>query len=216
LGYVYDNATKKELERFILNEFIFPNNHLLPNTHIHKNQWAQLRFLCKQYYDTKPKLIATIDADKINTISIQIKDEILATNSSISYKYAKKKSINEALKKVVLLIETKTTETNWFIENEKIRLQNIENQKLAEKEAKQQKHKDRIQKHADKMAEKCRVEAIKAAQTDKKRREVKQNLKEKTSKKGAATIYRDYSAEEIAAMSVSKRRNLQDRGIIPK
>jgi hypothetical protein len=30
------------------------------------------------------------------------------------------------------------------------------------------------------------------------------------------TVYREYTLEEIKAMSNAKRRNLQDRGIIPK
>ncbi|WP_172920020.1 hypothetical protein [Capnocytophaga canis] len=52
---------------------------------------------------------------------------------------------------------------------------------------------------------------------DQKRRQTKQQEKErKTSRKGRNTIYREYTREEIAAMSNSKRRNLQDRGIIPK
>jgi predicted ATPase len=56
----------------------------------------------------------------------------------------------------------------------------------------------------------------KAQEEDKKRREAKQIAKEKSSKKGKNTIYREYTTEEISAMSSAKRRNLQDRGILPK
>ena len=52
-----------------------------------------------------------------------------------------------------------------------------------------------------------RIQKEKEAQeTDKKRKEAKQKVKEKVSKKGANTIYREYTTEEIAAMSTSKRR----------
>jgi len=81
---------------------------------------------------------------------------------------------------------------------------------------KQAKHLERTQKHQEKMAERRRIAKIEAELQDKKRKQAKQAVKEKTSRKGSDTIYRDYSAEKIAAMSASKRRNLQDKGIIPK
>jgi len=66
------------------------------------------------------------------------------------------------------------------------------------------------------MTERRRIAKIEAELQDKKRKQAKQAVKEKTSKKGKDTIYRTYTSEEIAAMSASKRRNLQDKGIIPK
>jgi len=51
-------TNKKQLERFIFNEFILPNDHLLPQTYIHENQYTQLKFLCKQHFDVQPKLTA--------------------------------------------------------------------------------------------------------------------------------------------------------------
>jgi len=38
----------------------------------------------------------------------------------------------------------------------------------------------------------------------------------KESRKGKNTIYREYSAEEIAAMNPAKRRRLEDLGILAK
>ncbi|OQA01430.1 MAG: hypothetical protein BWY70_00383 [Bacteroidetes bacterium ADurb.Bin408] len=52
---------------------------------------------------------------------------------------------------------------------------------------------------------------------DMARRKAKAEAKlKKESRKGKNTIYREYSAEEIATMNPAKRRRLEDLGIIAK
>lgn len=216
LGFVVDNASKKKLKQFAFDLFILPNDHLLPQNHLHKNQWTQLQFLCKLHFDSKPKLELILDEQKVSTISVILNNEVIAKNCSISYKYAKKKSVAQALKYVLNTIEEKLKIDPNHIENEQLKQVQLDQKYEAEKIIKQQKHVLRNTTHATKMAIIRKQKEIEAKEKDKKRKETKQLVKEKTSRKGVDTIYREYSTEEIAAMSVSKRRNLQDKGIIAK
>jgi hypothetical protein len=216
LGYIFENATKTQIEKFIFHELIKTADHLLPQNYKHKNRWDQFMFLSKLHLDCKPKLIATMDENKYNQITILVNNEMYASHHSISYKYAKKKCVNEAIKKLTIFLEEKVNKDVTYLANQE-KLQQEKEIALAQAKAKKQaKHLERTQKHQEKMEERRRIAKLEAELQDKKRKQAKQAVKEKTSKKGKDTIYREYSAEEIAAMSASKRRNLQDRGIIPK
>ncbi|WP_310558571.1 hypothetical protein [Flavobacterium sp.] len=216
LGYIVENASEEQLQEFVFNQFIASADHLLPSVYKHKNEWDKLVFLCKQEFNQKPKLITTISDDKTNKIEVFLNDEVIGLASSISFKYAKKKAITAALKHITIEIEKKLTKSPVYIENEKIRKENLEVEKLQVKQVRQEKHLLRNKTHQEKMAVRRQLIEKEAQELDRKRKEVKQKLKEKASKKGVNTIYREYTAEEIAAMSVSKRRNLQDKGIISK
>jgi len=117
LGLILENSNKKQLERFIFNEFILPNNHLLPQTYIHKNQWAQLKFLCKQNFEIVPKVKVEDLEDKTTKISVFLKNEELAAYSSVSYKYARKKAIALSLKIIASKLQTQmenvTNKMKW-------------------------------------------------------------------------------------------------------
>ena len=216
-GLVLENATKKQLENFIFSEILMPNDHLMPQTYKHKNQWAQLKFICKQQFDKKPKLFHELLDNKINCITILMDEQVLSKHDSVSYKYARTKTITLALKNILLQIEEKTKDNADYIAIEEQRLADVQRQKIIDKELKQEKHRGRIERHAAKMKIMQLEKEQLAQELDKKRRNKKQDLKEKkTSRKGANTIYKEYTMEEIAAMSNSKRRNLQDKGIIPK
>lgn len=215
-GFVFCHASEENLENFIFSYLIEPNNHLLPENYKYKNRWDQLIFLCKQHHDTKPKLIFSETADKTQLIHIFLGKECIGRHESAGYKYAKKKAIEIALKFVLSECEKKLEFDKTYQENAFIAKQKAEQEILLKKEEKQKKHLERISHHQEKM--KLRKEILKeeAQKTDQKRREAKQNVKEKTSRKGRNTIYKEYTSEEIKAMSNAKRRNLQDRGIIPK
>lgn len=216
LGYIFENTTKTQIEKFIFNEFIKTADHLLPQNYKHKNRWDQFVFLSKLYLDCKPKLVATIDENNCHQITILINNENYASHNSISYKYAKKKCVNEAIKKLTIYLEEKVNKDVTYLANQEKIKQEKEKALAQAKAEKQGKHLERNKIHQEKMAERRRIAKIEAELQDKKRKQVKQAVKEKTSKKGKDTIYRTYTAEEIAAMSASKRRNLQDKGIIPK
>jgi hypothetical protein len=216
LGYIVENASEEQLQEFVFNQFIASADHLLPSVYKHKNERDKLVFLCKQEFNQKPKLIATISDEKINKIEVFLNDVVIGLASSISFKYAKKKAITASLKHITIEIEKKLTKSPIYIENEKIRKENFEAEKLQVKQVRQEKHLLRNKTHQQKMTVRRQLIENEAQELDRKRKEVKQKLKEKASKKGANTIYREYTAEEIAAMSVSKRRNLQDKGIISR
>lgn len=215
-GFIFDHATEEQLNEFIFIQIITPNDHHLPSNYKYKNHWDQLMFLCKQHLNVKPKLTISENQNKIQKVSISIKNNIIATHDSISFKYAKKKTIKIALDYVSKKIEEKLKQNPTYVESEKLKAQNqmeaIEKQKLE----KQEKHINRNLAHQEKMCLRREEKKIQAQEEDRKRRVAKEKAKEKASRKGANTIYRDYTAEEIAAMSASKRRNLQDKGIIPK
>ena len=93
----------------------------------------------------------------------------------------------------------------------------IFHQIIKQKLEKQQKHIARNLAHQEKMRVRQEDKKKQAQEEDRKRRLAKEKAKEKkTSSKGVNTIYREYTLEEIKEMSASKRRNLQDKGIIPK
>lgn len=215
-GFVYDNATEEQLQEFIFHQIIKVNDHHLPSNYKHKNYWDQLLFLCKQQFDYKPKLTLTENSDKTQEVTIVLNGETIGQHVSISFKYAKKKAIKLALDFVLKNIEEKLKSNPTYLENEQQKkakeLELLQKQKLE----KQEKHTARNLAHQEKMSVKREVKKRQAQEDDRKRRLAKETAKEKTARKGANTIYRTYTAEEIAAMSASKRRNLQDKGIIPK
>lgn len=214
-GHFMTMANEEQLTEFIYTQLIAPNDHLLPANHTIKNPWDELIFLCKQNFDARPKLQQKKQED-FEHISILLNNEIIGEHASVSYKYAKKKAINLALKHVATVLEQELEANPKHQLFEKMRREKLEQEKQAEKEARQKKHEERILSHSEKMKERKALLKKQAQEADRKRREAKQKAKEKKqSRKGANSIYREYTLEEIQAMSVSKRRNLEDRGIIP-
>ena len=214
LGYLYENADPDNLEKFIFTEIISPNDHLLPENYKYKNRWDQLIFLCKQHYDQRPKIKYQIIENQ-HQFSVLVSDEIIGEHQSIGYKYAKKKAIKSALKTVGDKIEEKLKDDPIYLSNQKALEEKKAEELIQKKLEKQQKHLAKIQDHSQRMAENRKLAKQKAQEADRKRREAKQIAKEKSSRKGKNTIYREYTLEEIKAMSSAKRRNLQDRGILP-
>ena len=153
---------------------------------------------------------------KIQHISVVLNTEVIGIHRSISFKYAKKQAITTAMKTIVDRLEAVVRNEAIYIENEKNRQVEIAEMQQLAKDKKQAIHEAKNKDHSERMKIKRLDVARKAQEVDKKRRGAKQNVKEKTSKKGVDTIYRDYSIEEIKAMSAAKRRNLQDKGIIQK
>jgi hypothetical protein len=170
--------------------------------------------LLAQQQQSKPRLRYTALPHGMHRFEACSGHQVLAQHTSVSYKYARKKAIYEALKSMVrqsnaaLLNEPGYQDLVHNLAHKQ--QQEADTARLAKLAAWQQKQAIRIKEKAD-AREKNRQ---KAWEEDRKRRLAKQDHKEKKKKK--ETIYRTYTAEEIAAMSVSKRRNLEDRGIIPR
>ena len=216
LGFIYHHASEENLERFIFQYFIEPNNHLLPENYKYKNRWDQLIFLCKQQYDAKPKLVLSETEEKISQIHIFLGKVCIGKHQSVSYKYAKNKALKIALRLIATDCEKRIQADETYLQNQQLAQQNALQEVERKKQEKQQKHLTRITAHQEKVKLRKIFLKEEAQKADQKRREAKQKAKEKSSRKGKNTIYKEYTLEEIQAMSNAKRRNLQDRGIIPK
>jgi hypothetical protein len=216
LGYIFEKADAADLQRFIFQQIIMPNDRLLPAKYKFRNSWDMLIVLCRQHYGCRPKIEITVDDSKIQRVVITKNGEMIASHHSVSYTYARKKAIEKALKFIADDLEEKLVNSPRHRQVEELSLQNRQDTEQQLKEEKLQKHLKRNAEQQERMTAHREKKKREAQEADRKRRTQKQEVKEKKSKKGANTIYREYTREEIAAMSSAKRRNLQDKGIIPK
>ena len=186
----------------------------MPNTFVLKDNWQRLQFFAKQQGWAKPVLSSNILPNKTVEFTLTMPPLLPTSHTSVSFMYAKKKAIKLALKQAILFLHNELSNTPMhsiaqaiLLSNKEVQQNEVRQKKVALWQAKQEK------KKTEKLivAEEKRMRQL---ALDKKRRKNKQTIKEKESKKGKYTIYRKYTEEEIKAMSVSKRRNLQDRGII--
>lgn len=216
LGYLSEKMNDVEIELFIKEFFVFPNDKLLPGNHKKKNQKEQLIHLCKLHFGQRPYFKTVLDNDLQKT-KVHLDGECIGTHSSVSYKYANKKAIKIALEVIVERLERKIQANPIYKQNENSRKLTAEKQLQIAKEEKQKKHEERNKNHSVRMAEKRERDKLEAAQRDKNRKETKRLAKLKAEKKKEVnTLYREYTIEEIREMSPTKRRSLQDKGIIPK
>lgn len=216
LGYIISHASPGDIETFIRQEFILPNDHLLPRNHKPKNTWAQLRFLTKLHLGAVAKLHARTE-DGIQHIAVTVLGEVIGQGSSVSHKYARKKAIVMGLRHVAAKAAEQHRPNPEFVRQETLARMQADEELRRRKEEQQQRHRARLEAHAQRMAERRKALAQAAKEKDKARREAKKAAAQvKKSRKGADTIYREYTREEVAAMSPGKRRNLQDKGIIPQ
>ncbi|MCC6187206.1 MAG: hypothetical protein IT256_08660 [Chitinophagaceae bacterium] len=210
IGGLLEEVSEEVLFRFLLHFFIEPNDHHLPKVFIPKDDWQKLLFLCKQYNYPKPG-INIVQEGALYVSKGAIGDIFSAEHSSVSYQYAKKKTVRMLLKQVVQKGEEQLLQTATH--------QQITEQQTKATEAAQQNAKEERQKaYQAKLARKKQLQKERTQQrlekaklADSKRRKAKSNQKEKKQK---VSIYRAYSAEEIAAMTTAKRRRLEDKGIL--
>ncbi len=214
LGWISGVLDAATLKRVIYRFFIAPNDHLLPQTYFIVDPWQQLLFLSRQQGITKPKRKVEKNTDGLYECEIKLGNGELVRHISASYIYVQKKTIRLALKKMA----GKLADGLEQDQRHQALMQLNELQKKAEKEKDRQ---GRIAAWEKKQQEKKIQKTIKKNLEETRNRLKnqqrilsKQLAKEKAKKK-KQTIYKEYTEEEINSMSASKRRNLQDRGIIP-
>lgn len=216
IGCLMECAPPRKVEKLMMEFFIYPNNHLLPRVHFPKDDKQKLIFLCKQNDWEKPEIKYTLQQDGKHHFKIALSYGIIES-ASVSYRYAKKKAFKKALDAAAKILEERLvkTETHQRLELEKYDKEEAE--RLAKLQSKQEAWTAK-QEEKRKEREKRKEERRRAAKLrDEERRKAKEeSKKKKASRKGQNTIYRDYTAEEIAAMSSAKRRMLEDKGILPK
>lgn len=213
IGMLMEAADPKRFEAFWKDFFIAPNDHLLPAQITHSDDWQKLLFLTAQHGKPRPKSIYSYnETEKLHRFIIEIGGKTVATHSSISYRYAKKKTWKLALKALIEEVETPEMKSRYDAAEVMLKQQKAV-QKMAVQNEKQQKW---LLKNAEKQlkkAERNKQKKEAARQRDIARRKAKQQATAKKTKE-KSTIYRDYTAEEIAAMNPGKRRRLEDLGII--
>lgn len=217
IGCVMQNSPSNIVDEFMMDFFITPNDHLMPKTHIVRDDWQKLIFLCKQNGYKKPKTEYQTTENNKHRFTIYISDGGIVSCESKSYRYAKKKSTKKALLYVVGKHENEVLKSPSY---NKIKREALDRKEAEKDEIRQAK----VSEWEEKQEIRKREKAIKvakrkqeAAERDKERRLNKEAAKKKKeSRKGKNTIYREYSAEEIAAMNPAKRRRLEDLGIIGK
>ena len=217
LGFVEQYAPEEVKRLFVSRNFILPNKHLFDHTADNNDFQAQCNVLARMLYQEPVFVDIQRDANELWKTTVSIKDAVLATETSKSHRYSRKKALKKAL--------INLADDSWFIEttrpefdSNQSKLEQLRNEKLQAVKA------EKLRLRAEKEERKRQENAIKKekrtaekAQEDLKRRKAKAEIaKKKESRKGKNTIYRDYSADEIAAMNPAKRRRLEDLGILAK
>jgi len=94
-GCLMKHTSPDNLEKFILDFFILPNDHLLSKTHFPKDDWQKLIFLSRQNGYDKPIMNYELTEEKKHRFSITLSDGKIINCESVSYRYAKKKTIRK-------------------------------------------------------------------------------------------------------------------------
>lgn len=211
LGYICTHASQDDIAFIIKEYFIFPNDHLLPKTHIPRNDWDMLLFICKQNNLPRPKINFVTNEDGTHTFTCTCNTLFEASHNSVSYIYARKKCIRKMLKIIATTLEQQLAQQQQHLQARAARQQIEAEKKEADRQQRLQEETSRLQKKQAIKAERDRIKAIKRTEQDAQRRKAKKDQKQKKTKN---TAYREYSVEEIKAMSTNKRRRLEDLGII--
>ncbi len=213
LGFLSDQMNETQLNDFIYQNFIKNTSHLLPSEQANKKDYkAQVFFLCKLYYNSKPKLEIT-QSDGIYTFSLHINDLFYVKTESKSYKYAQKKLWKNALKQITQKQEEKLLQNPDFVAKEQIQKAEKQAKEEREKEEKLKLYFEKRAKRSEEIKQK-KIEKKKEAQKqDIKRREAKQRAKERKELQAKQQRLKEMGLQNISA---SKRRILEDKGILPK
>ncbi len=217
LGFIHQYAPEDIKRNFVSRNFIIPNKHLFSPTKQNNDFQAQCNVLARILFQ-KPVFVDIVrNQNELWKTTVTIQDAVLAAETSVSHRYSRQKALKKALKTLaddLYFIETTRPEFDAKesklkqLHDTKLQAQKEEKLRLRAEKEERKRTESKIKREKQK-AEKEKLDAI--------RRKTKAVVKkEKESKKGKNTIYRDYSAEEIAAMNPAKRRRLEDLGILAK
>lgn len=217
LGFLYKYLSDNDLNKFISQNIILPNYKFIDFSGKSKDLEAQCNVIAKILFGCKVKTETEKWNEKEFVTTVSISEYIVSKETAGGYRYSRTKSLKKTLKKL--------SEDMFFIESQKpdfmLKINRIE--QLQEEKIKHQKE-EKLRLQAEKEERKRQENAIKKqkrieekAKLDLARRKAKADAKlKKESRKGKNTIYRAYSAEEIASMNAAKRRRLEDLGILSK
>lgn len=208
LGFILRWFEPEKLNRFILYNFLYNSEHLLPQEIKNNDIQAQCNFLAQIFYNA-PLLISTQkNTDDIFTTNINAGEHSVAMAESKSYRYSRKKALKQALTYMAGQIQMQREQNPQYRELTK---------KLAdaETEKKEKEHNEKIQQHRKKTEQKKEQRAERKKQQkenaellDQKRRKAKQVAKER--QKRIEEEKKKQQAKE-ANISSSKKRFLDDK-----
>lgn len=213
LGFLSDTMEEEQLKNFIYQWFIDHTSHLLPNTKPQqKDHKSQCTTLCKQIYNKKPKLFLEKN-ENVYTAKIVVSYKTLCIVESKSYKYVFKKAWRDALRKIVEEQYKTLQQDKAFLERENKREQEIKQKQKAQKEARQKAYFKRRQVRSQVIKARKAQREKEAIVRHKQRQLAKQRLKERRELQQKQQRLKEMGLQNISA---SKRRILEDRGILPK
>ncbi len=217
LGFVYRHSSKEDLHQFISRYIIIPNHKYIDFSFVSKDMEGQCNVLSKLLYGSTVQVETMQTGEKKFTSIVRVNGHVLSDETTGAYRYSRQKALKKALKALA--------DDLYFIESQKpefiARINKIE--ELQAEKARLQKE-EKLKLQAEKEERKRIENALKKSKRAEEKRErdlarkkaKAEAKKKKESQKGKNTIYRSYTAEEIAAMNPGKRRRLEDLGILPK
>lgn len=213
LGFVSDCMTPEALNRFIYLNFINNTTHLLPN-HLaakkdHKNQTL---FLCKLHYNCKPLPEMEKSEDKYR-FTLRINEELVAVAESKSYKYAQKKLWKKALQLITIEQEKKLLQNPDYLKYVAEQEEKARAEEEKRKEEKMTAYHEERQKRSEEIKENKKQKKEEAQIRDQERREAKERAKKRKELLAKQQKLKEMGMQNISS---SKRRILEDRGILPK
>ena len=208
LGWLYEHASEEVKKEFMVRHFILPfSDALIPPS---KNQdfEAQCNMLSQTVYGCKVKLTVQKTGENFEATITSGNNRELAVESSVSYRYSRRKALKKALHALMDTIEEQDR-LNPDYEFRKQRLNAVLLEKEeTEKALKAKAHAEKLEQKSLERQEKKARRIAQATETDIKRRKAKASAKRRKELEAqrAAEI-----AAKMATMSVNKRRHLQDK-----
>ncbi len=210
LGFVYQYAEEQHLLQFIYRNFLATTEHLMPGKPKNKDLWAQCLYLSKMYYNSTP-VLKWEKQNELHLCKVMVEATVIGSHQSKSTVYARKKAIKVAL---LHIIEQQNLlwENNPMIIELRQKIKKQEAEKLAREKAQKLKDYQEKQRQRSEETQKRKEERkAEARQKDAQRRRVKAEAKKRKELQEELR-----KKQDLANMSVAKRRHLQDKGQLAK
>ncbi len=214
LGFVYQFVPEDLQIRFIYRHFLENTDHFYANKELDKNKdlTSKLYFLLKMYYNKEIKTYAWNKGKKFY-YKIEVDDIWGMEEQGSTPKIAQSKCVKKALAEITNKLEIEWKQNPISQELEQARKKEEVEKKAREKAENLKRYKEKQRKRSLEIAEKKKQRKKEAMEKDEKRRKAKILVKKR----------REYIEEQqrkqklaLANMSVSKRRHLQDKGLLDK
>ncbi len=213
LGFIAQHSPEDKLKRFVYTNFLKDTDHLMPWSNLSKDPWAQCNYLCRMIFGEDASELHVRREKEVFEFTISCGDTVLASTKGVSFRYERKKALRLATKVLSEMLSEAYVQSPDYDINQ-ARLLRIQNEKLAKEKAL------RIKTHQEKQRKKSEEARIK-----REKRKIEKQEKEETrlkqkrlslKRKEQQRKQKEQKEQALKNLSVSKRRHLQDKGIIGK